>query len=276
MLYACTGMLIVSKVNKTWQSDLESLLEAFEHRNDSAFDFSPWNIESLIEKHVKEYPQAKDLWTRIPSDMAIIIDKCLTIDPIKRPSIAEICAFPEYLAMNVSYRNSEATTQKDNESKPLGNNVKELHKEIYSLRKELKEAKEHIVVLQTILAEEQAGHVRTATLLDEERKKLSSESNQTPGIVNTEEVSEIKEAIPAVFGAHHPGFYNGELDEWNCCNKRGRLPPGCQEGIIMHHPGYYGMNHDSLFLDEFLNFAMQIHMEEEYGNGCLSLSPFIY
>mmetsp|Transcript_15923 Transcript_15923/g.26677 ORF Transcript_15923/g.26677 Transcript_15923/m.26677 type:complete len:488 (-) Transcript_15923:306-1769(-) len=245
LLDVVCGALIVSRVKDSWQDDLATLLTTYDSRGvdktatDTATDSEPvkWSLQSVLDAHFKEHPAAEELWNRIPSELATIISMCLSVDPASRPTVTELLATPEYTTL-LSARILASTEPSDDRKSSM--NVEErsmLRKHIDDLTMRLATREERMVCLETLLATERDAHYRTATLLEEANEKLEEALTK---IANMEVAEEIEhEQSRQCIGLHHPGFYNGELNEYNCCTRKGRLTTGCQEGIIKHHPGYY-------------------------------------
>lgn len=244
LLDVVCGAFIISRRKDTWHDDLAHLLAAYDSRGvDTSIpntDSEPvkWNLQNVLDAHFKEHPSAEALWNRIPPELATIISKCLSVDPASRPTVTELIATPEYTTLLSAHILASAAPPDDPKSSMNVEERSMLRNHIDDLTMRLATREERMVCLETLLATERDAHYRTANLLEEANEKLEEALAK---IAQLEVADEEKQEppVPAVVGLHHPGFYNGELNEYNCCTKKGRLPPGCQEGTIKHHPGYY-------------------------------------
>jgi hypothetical protein len=251
MLYVACGKLVVTRLKESWPEDLALLLAAYDKRVGSSEQSSSaseqqqgWSVSDLLKSHQLEFPQATELLTRLPSQLTAIITSCLAVDPTARPSVADLLISADYITLLAARDEAAAPCAKEHQATNM-NTIEQVEgqAQVLALTQQLAEKQERMEILETILAEERAGHHRTATLLEEESAKLLAANEKIAELekdTDDEDDEEGKVAAVAIVGQHHPGFYNGELNEWMCCMGSGRLPPGCQEGVTMHHPGYYG------------------------------------
>ena len=209
MLSAACGKLVVTRLRETWPQELNSLLIAYDSRDkEKEKSDSDWSLERIIDDHLKEYPSAGELWSKIPAEMISIIKKCLEVNPDKRPSVNDLLATPEYSELITSRIDSISPPKECNK---LSQDSWEIERQQYLDRiKELEEKaamrEERMLFLETVLAEERAGHFRTADLLEEEKAKLEEALEKLAEFEGEDDTEESqKPPVPEVIGLHHPG-----------------------------------------------------------------------
>ena len=218
MLYVACGKLVVTRLKETWPADLALLLEAYDSRGqggqggkggegEGGEKEAAWDVSRLVAQHVEEYPQAESLWSRLPGELTTLISACLAVDPTQRPTVAELLATSEYTTLLAARQTAIDTLQAQQQQQQLTCTERDdLHRQIADLTEQSAAREERMIFLETVLAEERAGHFRTADLLQEESEKLREALEKIAQLEAGEGVEKEEEVpVPQVVGQHHPG-----------------------------------------------------------------------
>jgi hypothetical protein len=208
MLYVTCGKLIVTRLKETWPQDLASLVAAYDGRGTEAKPMldERWGVQHLLDAHLKEYPQAEELWSRVPSPMKTIIDMCLRVDPALRPSVPDLLSSPEYEKLLAAHHTSIAGNSSAATKQQMNADERQmLRQHIDDLTERLATREERMICLETLLATEREAHFRTAALLEEKTESLEEALEKIAELRADDDDQEQEPPVPAVMGLHHPG-----------------------------------------------------------------------
>lgn len=225
-----------------------------------------WTIDSVLERHFGEFPQARVLWDTTSESVRDIVRQCTSHNPINRPTIAAIAQSDMFVRLKNDKEVDRLQQQLVQAEWNLQGVKAKYSAEVESqsiLRKELEnalsranEAEEKYRAIERLLEQKntelsmmhdtiqeiqdkceqaEARAVELEHKLKEAEQKVDKAESQENSTSSVQSLGAPQPTgLPQKTRRHHPGIYRWYFadrhydNRWDCCGNKDKQDPGCK------------------------------------------------